>query len=201
LGFEETMLPKNWPSAFQYSPVPISQDLHENLLQRYFLASSLDRKEAEEKRVHLDLEIQKISSDFFYRNSLHPLAGQDAFEGHAQHGVFATKRIAKGTPLGEYVGEVFLTKRGLTESAIGQKGFYCWHLLFKDLWIHIYSGRIANELTFVNDFHGLAEKPNVRGQWRVSGGFYYFGYESMEEIEPKEEILIDYHSKKLLRVF
>jgi hypothetical protein len=147
-------------------------------------------------RVHPQLEIKKITPDLVYRGvKPHPLAGQDVFEGHAQHGVFAKGKILGKTSLGEYVGEVYLSKSGMEKSE--QRGFYCWHLLLKDTPIYIYSGKWANELTFVNDFHGLGKEPNVVGKWMTYLGFYYFGYETTRDIASGEEILIDYKFNRL----
>ncbi len=193
------MEPKNWPKAFQYSPTCVCRDLNENLLQHYLQtqgAQLLLRKKAIE--IHPDIEIQKITYEFTYNGTLpHPLAGQDVFEGHAQHGVFAKGKIAKGTILGAYVGEIFLTKERISDSLFKQAGIYCWHLFLRGIWLYIYSRKIANELTFVNDFHGLGQEPNVQGKWLQNQGYYFFGYETTKEIEPMQEILIDYQSKKL----
>ncbi len=199
------MLPENWPQAFQYSKTCICRDANERFFQEYLKAKNSERIpktsfQRETKSVHPSLLIQKITREFVYNGPLpHPLAGQDVFEGHAQHGVFAKESILKKTFLGEYVGEVFLTKKGIEHSVSKQTGVYCWHLLFNHVWIYIYSGRIANELTFVNDFHGLGQCANVQTRWVEHNGFYYFGYETTRDIEPMEEILIDYQSKRLRR--
>jgi hypothetical protein len=190
------MLPKNWPEKFLYSPDSICRDIHPHLLQSYLAVKKEMSGKGGEKKVHPHLEIQKITPELEYAGtSPHPLAGQDVFEGHAQHGVFAKKKIGQGISLGEYAGEVFLSKKNMDPYVVKRGGIYCWHLMINDLWIYIYSGNVANELNFVNDYHGLSESPNVKGKWLQCGGFYYFGYETLREIEPMEEILIDYKSK------
>lgn len=188
------MEPKNWPKAFQYSCVSIYRDAHEIFFHEFLREN---KESFSDKKgtiaVHKALEIQKITPDFVYNGPLpHPLAGQDVFEGHAQHGVFAKENISKKTFLGEYVGEIFLTQKATENFVSYQKGVYCWHVLLNDNYIHIYSGKIANELTFVNDYHGLSQSPNVQGKWLAFEGFYHFGYETIRDIEMGEEILIDY---------
>jgi hypothetical protein len=47
-------------------------------------------------------------------------------------------------------------------------------------------------MTFVNDFRGLGPSPNVHWKWMIHEGIYYFGYATLRDIEPNEELLVNY---------
>ena len=174
--------PKNWPSGFRYSPVSIHLGISANMF-RNLLSSPLPESKhriadcIERQNVHPHLEIRKIS------DISHPLAGQ--------HGVFSTAQIANGTELGEYVGEIFFGQESYEEPRCF-KGVHCWRAIFGPFTLNISSERIANELAFINDYRGLQKHPNVRAKWILHRGFYYFGFETARQIEPMEELLVDY---------
>ena len=121
----------------------------------------------------------------------HPLSDSEVFPGHEQHGVFAKRKISKGAELGEYVGEISFGLENL-KSFHPFKGVHCWRVQFGDVGLNISSKKIANELAFINDYRGLRDTPNVRPTWILHRGVFYFGYETIREIEPMEELLIDY---------
>jgi hypothetical protein len=180
--------PVNWPKGFIYASTSISLDIHPSILQHLFTSPNPEDREKispciEQLSVHPAIQIKQLSSP-------HPLAGKDVFEGHPQHGVFALDLICKGEEIGEYVGEI---QMGHTSDS-GHGGVYCWRILVNELILNIYSRRIANELSFINDFRGLAEAPNVQTRLIAHRGLYYFGYEAICDILPSEELLIDYGS-------
>lgn len=191
------MKPRNWPKSFTYSPVSSCGDVHPSIF-RQWLATGNPQDEhvispcIEEARVHPHIRIKKITPGLRYKGvSPHPLCNSEVFSGHVQHGVFATKKIAKGVQLGEYVGEVLLSEESCKSSG-GAGGLYCWRFSINEICVNIYSRNLANELVFVNDFRGLQPHPNVSGKFIIHRGSYYFGYETLRDIEPQEELLIDY---------
>ena len=175
------LTPKNWPTGFSYSPVSSYLGISENLF-RHLLSSPVPENKhriavcIENQNAHPHLEIRKIT------DAAHPLAGQ--------YGVFAKDKIPNETELGEYVGEIFFGSS--YENSRPIKGVHCWRAMFGSFTVNISSERIANELAFINDYRGLQKNPNVRTKWILHRGFYYFGYETAMDIEPMEELLVDY---------
>ena len=51
---------------------------------------------------------------------------------------------------------------------------------------------IANEMSFVNDYRGVALRPNVHMQPIVHKGRCHFGYVTVKDIQKDEELLTDY---------
>ncbi len=177
----------SWPKGFIYTPNSISEDIHPNLLDHIF--TSKDPKDCdvicpciEEKRVHRDIQIRKITKNMKCKGSKpHPLANLD------QYGVFAKKNIDSHTVLGEYVGQWFMGKK-----TVQREGTYSWTLSINGCELFLYSGIYANETTFINDFRSLADQSNCVADWVVHRGKYYFCYISSKKILKGEEILVDY---------
>ena len=182
-------LPKNWPKGFQYSPVSVHVGVSSNIFRHLLFSPEAECQtktavRIETQTVHPHLAILKITEKLKHRGKIpHPLAGQ--------YGVFAKKKIPQCTELGEYVGEIFFSQHHL-EAPECYKGVHCWRASFGPFMLNISSERIANELAFINDFRGLKEEPNVRTKWLLHQGNYHFGFETIRQIEPMEELLIDY---------
>jgi len=105
--------------------------------------------------------------------------------------VFAQDAIPAETEIGEYVGEIALGKEAI-EEALPFKGVHCWKVPFGSIFLYISSERIANELAFVNDYRGIGREPNVRKKWILHRASYYFGFETIRDVKPGEELLVDY---------
>ncbi len=172
------MAPVNWPKDFIYTPVSIPTNLLPALLDFCLSTGSLEDGKRicpwiESQRVHPALRIKKLIQP-------HPLAGQ--------RGLFATRKIEAGTELGEFTGEIGY---GLSLDR-RREGFYDWGTYINGKCFMIDAGKMGNELSFVNDYRGLSDTPNVRTKWIIHRGRYYFGYETTREIPPRAELLIDY---------
>src|SRR3990167_3755576 len=179
------MEPINWPKSFTYAPTSIIRDIHPNFLFHYLWVNNDSISLLiETQSVHPHLQIKELKPP-------HPLAGKETFKGHVQHGLFALEKIQKNTELGEYVGEMCLVRPDDTSV---ENGVYLWTIIVRvnEPALRIYSGKIANELTFVNDYRGIQKKPNVSGKGIAHRGRCYFGYETIRDIELGEELLIDY---------
>jgi hypothetical protein len=182
-------LPENWPQGFSYSPISLYLGISQNLFRHLLSTTHPESRNRiapciENQTVHLHLAIRKITENFrCFGKMPHPLVGQ--------YGVFAHEKIPKETELGEYVGEVSFGKE---DSEIPRifKGVHCWRASFGSFLLHISSERIANELAFINDFRGVQKDPNVRPKWILHRGAHYFGFETIREIGPMEELLVDY---------
>jgi SET domain len=172
---------RNWPPGFRYSPVSIYRGVAANLFV-HFLSSPdpaglhIIDPFLESQTVHSNLEIRKIE------DPSHLLIGQ--------YGVFAALAIPAHLPIGEYVGEIFFNPGDASSSPY--KGVHCWRVAFGSLVLHISSTEFANELAFINDFRDLGKAPNVRPAWILHRGVYHFCYETLREILPQEEVLVDY---------
>lgn len=186
-------LPRNWPAHFRYCPSSICFDLSENLLRSILSAGAEDAHtkispRIETRTVDPRLQIRKITKTLRYAGPKpHPLSLSKKLE----RGVFAKEKIPEGTELGEYVGEISFGKETLDPPS-HFKGFHCWKATFKNFSVHIFSGNIANELAFINDYRGLKDGPNVRPHWILHRDVYYFGYITTRDIEPMEELVTDY---------
>ncbi len=179
-------VPANWPTGFSYAPTSVSPDVHPSILQHLFATGNHADAETisqciENQSVHPSIRIKNLAPP-------HPLAGKDVFEGHPQHGVFAQELICNGEEIGEYVGEIQISNTGDS----GHGGVYCWRLLVNEVSLNINSRRVANELSFINDFRGISDGPNVQKTFIVHRGLYYFGYQAIRDILPNEELLVDY---------
>jgi len=188
--------PKNWPDRYTYSPVSAGEDLSIDLLRLPLISSNPDDVKKivpviEETRVHHHLEIRQITSELSYKGPKpHPLA-KCKIGGQPQCGVFVKKKILQGEFLGEFVGQVTL----LTPQAAGQKigASFNWIVNWKNRFFWCIDSRvIANEMMIVNDYRGLQASPNGGLKWIVHRGLYYFGYAAHQDIEPDEEITVDY---------
>lgn len=174
-----------WPKGFTYSPVSVCHEVHPSFLEQVFFTGNPEDADRtvlciENRCVHSALRIKKVVKP-------HPLAGKEVFEGHPQHGVFAMKPIPQDTELGEYVGEI-----QFSDTNLGHGGVYCWHFSVNGFAVSVNSRRLANELSFINDFRGIGEAPNVETAWIVHRGRYYFGYKTIREVARGEELLVDY---------
>jgi SET domain-containing protein len=179
------MKPQNWPKDFKYSRTSVIRGIHPNLFTHLLTSSNPKHFNKissciEERRVHPHLKIKKLVPP-------HPLAKDNS---RVQRGLFASKKIPKNTELGEYVGEMGIDLAEVILSRPRQA--YTWHVLVNGIYINICSANIANEITFVNDFRGIQDKPNVKNHLLIHRGIYYFGYVTIREIQPNEELLIDY---------
>jgi len=179
------MKPRNWPKSFQYSPTSIVRGIHPTLFSHF--RTSVHPEDFEKRsdlvakqKVYPHLTIKKLFPP-------HPIAKETS---EVQWGLFATKKIARGTVLGEYVGEIGIDRNEVLTTE--KRGAYTWVFPLNGMRIYICSTRIANELTFSNDFRGIQEKPNIEHHIFVHLGIYYFGYITIREIQPNEELLIDY---------
>lgn len=178
--------PIDWPNHFHFSGHSISVDVHENMLKQCLSTGNEKDLEVfspliEKGEVYPGLKIEKIVSP------QHPLYAKEVFQGHAQHGLFAGDRIPAGVDLGEYVGEIRLSSTSQYEG-----GVYCWVVSVHEFIIQVDSRHLANELSFVNDYRGIAPLPNVQTTLIKHLGSYYFGYKTIHEIAPGEELLTDY---------
>lgn len=175
------MQPKNWPSSFTYAPLPICKDIHPSILHHILTTGNPDDANiisyfVEKKKVHSGLNIKALKPP-------HPLAGQ--------HGLFAKKALSSKTEIGIYSGEILLIEESCSPTK-DQEGVYCWNLKINQFQLNINSRKFANELVFINDFRGISSAPNVRHKLIIHRGCYYFGIETIGDIEANEELLIDY---------
>lgn len=191
------MIPKNWPGKHSYSPESVGAEIHIALLRLALYSDALEDRNTitpciEEKKAHPSIEIRQITSRLFYQGPKpHPLADLKDSEGRDQYGVFAKKKIPKGAPLGECVGEVSLLSLSAAKEKAGSS--YNWIVNWKNrVFLCIDSRKIANEMMYVNDYRGLQDAPNAYLAWMINRGFYYLGYAALRDIERNEEIVIDY---------
>jgi hypothetical protein len=198
---DKRKIPKHWPKGFSYAKESTIHQLHPSLRPIYLFSENPDDAHrishvVENKCVHPDIEILPITKDLKYLGpNPHPLVDCKTKRNHIQRGVFATKKIPSGTELGEYVGEMHFhsSKKSLEEAILKQNpSEYSWIAKKRDFFVLIDSKTLANELAFINDFRGLKPSSNVKAEWIVHRGSFYYGYITTCDIEPGEELLTDY---------
>jgi hypothetical protein len=172
-------VPTDWPEEFIYILESFSADLHPMILKNLLFAAGVDQELVvpliDEKKVHPHLVIKKLAAR-------HPLSGQ--------RGVFATEGICAGTDLGEYVGQIRLIDAAWPLDPT--ECDYSWTLRMDRFFFIIDAQKWANELAFVNDYRGVASKPNIAPKWVVHRSSYHLVFHTISPIAQNEEILIDY---------
>lgn len=188
--------PKNWPSALLYLPQPKhSKELTQDQLR------SLRKKPDSDSIVTLLTKNSRGPSSAVkitpIREPSHPACGQA--------GLFALRDFEYGQLIILYVGELY-SNMSLTDSAKHAGSDY-------DLWVDRDAGistdasQAGNEARFINDFRGVASRPNAefREVWdadRQEKGIAVFvlperkdkkgGTKSKFGVRRGEEILVSY---------
>ncbi|KAG9404564.1 hypothetical protein AC1031_004767 [Aphanomyces cochlioides] len=103
---------------------------------------------------------------------------------NGEYGIYATKRIEKGTFLIEYVGEV-ITKQELDARAQAHRDLYVV-TVNKNTWIDAYS--VGNDSRFVN--HSCTTNAQIE-EWSLSG-LIRIGIFAIEVIRRGEQVTFDY---------
>lgn len=100
-----------------------------------------------------------------------------------EKGVFATKHFSQYDIIGEYTGVV------RKYSSIDDKNRYLFTLV-DDLVVD--AEKYGNELRFVNSNINISQEPNVQSSVCYIGGLPRVLYLCINDIEPDDEMLIDY---------
>lgn len=189
------IIPKGWPKRAAYSKTPIAPEMNLAIL-RDFLSTGkpedLHKTSSliEAQAVHPHIYIKKLPAS-------HPLGRQKTLKGHANYGIFAAEAISAGAVIGEYVGEMYLylnTPDASVQSVFAGLPFseYRWMVQAHHLFVAIDGQNIANEMALINDYRGLAKKPNAAMQAIIHKGRCHFGYVACWDIKKGEELLTDY---------
>jgi len=102
-----------------------------------------------------------------------------------EKGLFATKSFSKYDVIGEYTGIV------KTWSDIHGENRYIFNLDEKNDLV-IDAQDYGNELRFANSYLNISKEPNVISSNTMLDGVHRILYVCMRDIEPGEELLIDY---------
>jgi hypothetical protein len=162
--------PKNWPKTLVYlTQMKWSNDVPPELKNKYFNPSP-----SQPSRPSHFTKILKIE------NPSHPAFGQC--------GLFAAKTIPPETHICDYLG--FVT----TDEKASETSNYLMRLapgLLCD------GEQMGNEARMINDFHGVADSPNVRFKtYNSETGEQRVGiFSQKRKIKKGEELLVDYGRK------
>lgn len=188
-------LPENWPEEFVYTRALLYRQQ-----QPYAVAKFLSNHKrtvvarlppmVEKGLIHPLISLRKITPHLhFVGKKPHPLSRR-LYDKRAHYGLFAKKTIDSGLLLGEYVGEVTLKPNGATRH---WKDFdHGAALLHEGALLCINAKKYANELAFLNDYRGIAQKPNVVARWIFHQGQPHLLYETVLPIRKDMELLMDY---------
>ncbi|KAH8816179.1 hypothetical protein F5884DRAFT_775271 [Xylogone sp. PMI_703] len=152
-------LPKNWPSGVSYITAPI---LSKSLTSSHIEQLRSPGKDCIKGPQNIPrgpcslVRITPISSP------THPACGQC--------GLFATRDLKPGTFILRYLGEIHPSSNGADESKgmsvevsdVDRHAESDYDLsLDRELGLGIDADKMGNEARFVNDYRGIADKPNV----------------------------------------
>ncbi|ROT43332.1 hypothetical protein SODALDRAFT_327525 [Sodiomyces alkalinus F11] len=147
--------PKNWPQHLPYHPLPIRS---KGLTPRQ--VETLTQKRPGEPFLAADQTpvpspLVKITS---IDDPSHPACGQ--------HGLFATRHLKPGSFILLYVGTVHASSGPDVE----ESDYDLW--LDRDAGLAIDAAKGGNEARFINDYRGVAERPNAefREVWSQRAG-------------------------------
>lgn len=181
-------VPKEWPSTLPYASCPYSTQMKMSLIRKFYFpfqetssCSTLDRGVLKEC-VKIDICPPG-----------HPLAEKEAPLGHANRRLIATRKIFANTILGEYAGDTSVYQN-LSEfyAKVKKPSKYAWLIDLPYFPLFIDAEKGGNELALVNHFKGIAERPNLEPHFVKINGLLHFCYITSQDIEEKEELLIDY---------
>ncbi len=191
-----TPIPKGWPQRATYAQEPVAPEMNLAILRDFLTAENPNDLHKTSPliasaSVHPHLHIKKIE------DPLHPLSRQKTLKGHANYGVFASANIPSRTEIGEYVGEIYLyfaSPEQSVQTVFAKLPFseYRWMFKAQNVFVAIDGQNVANEMSLVNDYRGIALEPNVHMQTILHKGRCYFGYVTVREIQKGEELLTDY---------
>ncbi len=187
--------PPNWPEELIFTPHCVSYDIHRTFFDEIlFTGREADRQiisELIEKgEIHSHLKVERITPELHYRGvSPHPLS-QSSYVSRPQCGLFATEDIAEGIDVGEYVGQLqVMSDTGVLNS---KEVEYTWLLKNGPFVFEVNSKKWASEIALVNDYRGLAPRPNVTCGVCIHRGRYHLVYRSIKPILRGEEVLVNY---------
>ena len=183
------LAPKNWPEGFVYARRCRSSQLHPSLLEEFIKTGceedcEITSQVIEKGLIHPSLSLVKIT-----HRMNHPLS-YSKYGKRSHYGVFASSMIDQEVELGEYVGELQVLAANWKHSL---KDFdHAWTLEQGPFLFVLNAKKVANELAFMNDYRGLADKPNAKPKWVVHQGLYHLVFETITAVNASEELLIDY---------
>lgn len=193
---DSSQLPKNWPASISYLTTPIHS---KNLTSTHIASLHTRSKDAQDIPANTPkgpcplVKITPISTPS------HPANGQS--------GLFATKDLKLGTFILQYLGEIHTSSTDLPSStptsAIDAHANSDYDLsLDREHGIGIDADKRGNEARFINDYRGIADRPNAEfkeiwderrkergmGVWVLKGG----KSGKAKGIRKGEEILVSY---------
>ena len=190
---DSSQLPKNWPSNLPY----LTTTLHSKILTpthiSFLRTRTEDAREIPPNTPKGPCQLVKITP---ISTPSHPANGQS--------GLFATKDLKPGTFILQYLGEIHATSaRPASTSLVDPHANSDYDLsLDRELGLGIDADKRGNEARFINDYRGIAEKPNAEfkeiwderrkergmGVWVLNEGKSGKG----KGIRKGEEILVSY---------
>ena len=165
--------PARWPQDVRYIR---SQQYHSSVSQpirTHLCPTSSTLKTAGLKHISAPVTIKLITADG------HPAKGQ--------RGLFATRKIPPRSHIIDYVGEVHCDDRPHSDYDLS----LCHH---QGVGVGVDASRMGNEARFINDYRGVAAKPNALFEERRNsiGELCMAVWSGKDEIKKGQEILVSY---------
>jgi hypothetical protein len=157
-----TSPPKNWPRSMPYlSTVHLDSSLTESQIAAFRLSTP--------PSCTSDQEIFSIPTLCQYSPTSNPLVvvtliTNPSHPAHGQSGLFAARPLPQGTHILDYTGSLHscpLPSPSQTVVSSCSTSDYDLAFLSRDLSLAIDSAKMGNEARFINDYHGIAKRPNA----------------------------------------
>lgn len=164
-----------WPKEFIPITESFASELHIDIVKAFL---SVEEKVFCPIAIHPHISLKTIS------DKKHPC--------YSQRGIFATKKIEKNEPIGEYLGEYKLVSRDKISSFD-----FSYAVTLKEVGrflVIVDAKKYASEMAFINDYHGIKDHPNVTMIGIPHKGYLTPIVVAKTSIEEGEELLADYGS-------
>ncbi|KIP11455.1 hypothetical protein PHLGIDRAFT_475381 [Phlebiopsis gigantea 11061_1 CR5-6] len=163
--------PPRWPSDVQYLCTQRYHSSVPNNIRDHLLPKSQTRSLSSTAP---PVSIKQVTTDN------HPAKGQ--------RGLFATRKIPPRTHIIDYVGEVHCDERPNSDYDLS---------LYRSpegVSVGVDASRVGNEARFINDYRGVALKPNALFEERrnAAGELCMAVWSGKEEVRKGQEILVSY---------
>ncbi|EDR15429.1 SET domain protein [Laccaria bicolor S238N-H82] len=164
--------PLHWPKHIQYIISPCYHQSVTSSARQFIVESPTPAQKITQTR-NCKVVIRPIMV------SSHPACGQ--------YGLFAAQKIPPKACIMDYMGEIHCDDRPEFDYDL------CLHRFVDGSSIGIDASKMGNEARFINDYRGIAEKPNaIFSDTRDQGGELRMYIWSSQEIKKGDEILVSY---------
>jgi hypothetical protein len=104
-----------------------------------------------------------------------------------QRGLFSTRKVERGSHLLDYIGLVHTEQESNPDSNYDLR-----FVKVKDEWLSIDAAEMGNDARYINDYRGIAQRPNVEFRDYDYGGKRRMGVFALRHLDKNEELVVTY---------